>query len=391
MGAYSAYCPTRIGILLELLFPINLFVCVAFLFVWLAYNPRYIWVPAAALILSWGGIARYCPIHKPKAPDNSQPGFTLMTYNVYHMLDHEGKGTSQNRTLSLLLKQNADLVCLQESPELASPNRGLKISEAQIDSIHAIYPYRIPTSLNMNFLSKYPAELLFDTVYSESSAFAAYRVQIEGHEVTIINQHMESIGLTQTDKELYHEITAHPSTNSLDEVKELLLSKLINAARARNKQADLTAERIVIHLMVFVIGIIPDIVHMDLDQPLLLGPFQYRLVQRTDQQLRHNRKNIYAHGSIHFSYGFTFEPCIKMISFSECPASGTKRPFCNVKSTYPCSLKNASIATRVSPPVSTSTVGRKRSIRGFISGNTTPSYPSISHLIRSKRVRSANS
>ena len=244
MGAYSAYCPTRIGILLELLFPINLFVCVAVLFVWLAYNPRYIWVPAAALILSWGGIARYCPIHKLKAPDNSQPGFTLMTYNVYHMLDYEGKETTQNRTLSLLLKQNADLVCLQESPELASPNHGLKISEAQIDSIHAIYPYRIPTSLNMNFLSKYPAELLFDTVYSESSAFAAYRVQIEGHEVTIINQHMESIGLTQTDKELYHEITAHPSTNSLDEVKELLLSKLINAARARNKQADLTAERI---------------------------------------------------------------------------------------------------------------------------------------------------
>ena len=244
MGAYSAYCPTRIGILLELLFPINLFVCVAFLFVWLAYNPRYIWVPAAALILSWGGIARYCPIHKPQAPDNSQPGFTLMTYNVYHMLDYEGKETTQNRTLSLLLKQNADLVCLQECPELASPNHGLKISEAQIDSIHAIYPYRIPTSLNMNFLSKYPAELLFDTVYSESSAFAAYRVQIEGHEVTIINQHMESIGLTQTDKELYHEITAHPSTNSIDEVKELLLSKLINAARARNKQADLTAERI---------------------------------------------------------------------------------------------------------------------------------------------------
>ena len=62
------------------------------------------------------------------------------------------------------------------------------------------------------------------------------------------------------------------------------------------------------NLMVFVIGVIPDIVHMNLDQTLFLGPLQYRLVQRTAQQLRHNRKNIYAHGSIHFSYGFTFEP-----------------------------------------------------------------------------------
>lgn len=244
MGAYSAYCPTRIGILLELLFPVNLFVCVAFLFVWLTYNPRYIWVPAAALILSWGGIARYCPIHKPQPPDNSQPGFTLMTYNVYYLLDYEGKESTQNRTLSFLLKQNADLVCLQECPALPSHNHGLKISEAQIDSIHTIYPYRISTSLGMNFLSKYPAELLFDTTYSESSAVTAYRVQIEGHEVTIVNQHMESIGLTQTDKELYHEITAHPNTDYLDEVKKHLLSKLVNAARARNEQADLTAERI---------------------------------------------------------------------------------------------------------------------------------------------------
>lgn len=244
MGAYSAYCPTRVGILLELLFPLNLFVCVAFLFVWLAYNPRYIWVPVAALVLAWGGIARYCPIHKPQPPDNSAPGFTLMTYNVYFLLDYEGSDTPQNRTISFLLAQDADLVCLQEAPELADPNPGLKVAQAQIDSIHARYPYRIPTSHGMNFLSKYPARLLFDTVYSESSAVAAYRVQIGEREVTVVNQHMESIGLTQTDKELYHEITAHPNTDYLDEVKKHLLSKLVNAARARNKQADLTAEKI---------------------------------------------------------------------------------------------------------------------------------------------------
>lgn len=45
------------------------------LFIWLAYNPRYIWVPLAALVISWGGIARYCPVHKPQPIDNSQPGF----------------------------------------------------------------------------------------------------------------------------------------------------------------------------------------------------------------------------------------------------------------------------------------------------------------------------
>ena len=87
------------------------------------------------------------------------------------------------------------------------------------------------SSSAMNFLSKYPATLLFDTVYSESSAIAIYRVKIEDHTVTVVNQHMESIGLTQTDKELYHEITAHPNTDRLDEIKQHLLSKLMTARR----------------------------------------------------------------------------------------------------------------------------------------------------------------
>ena len=51
IGSYSAYFPSRIGILVELLFPLNLFACIAFFFIWLAYNPRYIWVPLAALVM----------------------------------------------------------------------------------------------------------------------------------------------------------------------------------------------------------------------------------------------------------------------------------------------------------------------------------------------------
>ena len=151
-----------------------------------------------------------------------------MTYNAYFFLDYEGTDTRQNRTLSFILSQNADLVCLHESPGLIAPNPGLKITGEQIDSIHTLYPYRIPTTHGMNFLSKYPATLLFDTVYSEASAIAIYQVKIEGHTVTVVNQHMESIGLTQTDKELYHEITAHPNTDRLDEIKKHLLWQVIS-------------------------------------------------------------------------------------------------------------------------------------------------------------------
>ena len=35
IGSYSAYFPSRIGTLVELLFPLNLFACIAFFFIWL--------------------------------------------------------------------------------------------------------------------------------------------------------------------------------------------------------------------------------------------------------------------------------------------------------------------------------------------------------------------
>lgn len=122
-GFCSSSAPTRhtfppcIGTLVELLFPAES-VCLhsVLFYIGSAYNPRYIWVPLAALVISWGGIARYCPVHKPQPIDNSQPGFSLMTYNAYFFLDYEGTDTRQNRTLSFILSQNADLVCLQESP-----------------------------------------------------------------------------------------------------------------------------------------------------------------------------------------------------------------------------------------------------------------------------------
>ena len=218
IGSYSAYFPSRIGTLVELLFPLNLFACIAFFFIWLAYNPRYIWVPLAALVISWGGIARYCPVHKPQPIDNSQPGFSLMTYTVYLFPGDFQSRIRSDQTRTFLQANEIGVLREDKGKSPVLPGICSFIIEEEVGSIHTLYPYRIPTTHGMNFLSKYPATLLFDTVYSESSAIAIYQVKIEGHTVTVVNQHMESIGLTQTDKELYHEITAHPNTDRLDEI-----------------------------------------------------------------------------------------------------------------------------------------------------------------------------
>ncbi len=242
IGAYSGLVSTRIGVLFELIFPFSLLGIIACLVVWLIYKPKYALLPIAILALAWGGIARYTPMHKPKPIDESQPGFTLMSYNAYGFLNFEGEKPARNRTLDFILAQNADVVCLQEALSI-KPNRHLNITQEQVDTLFARYPYRIFDN-QVSLLSKHPAQLVSLNEYTPTSSMAIYTVKIDGHEITLVNQHLESIGLTKTDKELYQKITANPNTDQLEEIKTHLLSKLMNAAKIRNRQADQTAQEI---------------------------------------------------------------------------------------------------------------------------------------------------
>ncbi len=91
-------------------------------------------------------------------------------------------------------------------------------------------------------LSKYHATEI-DTPQPDwgSGSFCAYDVEVEGHEVTVVNCHLQSIGLTDDDKELYRELTdkelRNPSRSELSKVKNGIVTKLLAAFRIRAQQA----------------------------------------------------------------------------------------------------------------------------------------------------------
>lgn len=69
-----------------------------------------------------------------------------------------------------------------------------------------------------------------------------FRLNIQGHEIHLINVHLKSIGLTPEDKTLYKEALEMPATKSelkreLKEVKSQLLTKLSEAFKIRTLQA----------------------------------------------------------------------------------------------------------------------------------------------------------
>ncbi len=242
IGAYSGFVATRIGVLFELIFPFSLAGCFICFVIWLIYRPKYALLSVVFVALSWGGVTQYTPFHASHPIDNSQPGFTLMTYNAYSYLDFEGLKTKRNRTLDFILWQDADIVCLQEFLPLKA-NKYLYITQAQVDTLTARYPYRSHNSIT-GILSKYPIQKIAQISYTPTSSVAIYKINIDGRTITLVNQHLESIGLTKTDKELYQQITENPNTDQLEEIKTHLLGKLSNAAEARNQQADQIAEEI---------------------------------------------------------------------------------------------------------------------------------------------------
>ncbi len=175
-------------------------------------------------------------------PEEKETEFSVLTYNVLGFRDNEGASPSWgNRTLSYIINSGADIVCLQEAAPLHGP--GAYGNKAQRDSIAAIYPYYTeqPDRAGETLLSKYPFEVI-DTPQPDwgSGHYTAYEVNIDGHATTVINCHLQSIGLTPDDKELYRDLTdkdMRPTKSELTKVKNDLIGKLSNAFITRAEQA----------------------------------------------------------------------------------------------------------------------------------------------------------
>lgn len=215
----------------------------------LFFDRRLALILIAGWAVSWPSIKVFAPLNGWKrelTPAERKRSFTFMTYNVLHFWDYRGPdhpGVERNATLDYILNTNADIVSIQEYDDLDTTGEW-KITQAQIDSLHARYPYRY-TQLKHGYAlySKYPFEHInLELEKVSCNAIAGFRLNIDGHKIHLLNLHLKSIGLTPEDKELYKEALAVPQTKGelkreIKEVKSQLLSKLAEAFRIRTIQA----------------------------------------------------------------------------------------------------------------------------------------------------------
>ena len=246
-AAYVEYLsPEKLSLpaLLGLMFPIFALCTIVLFIALLFFSPRYSILSFVALLLSIPAMRQYCPINTGNDRLlTNRPGFSMLTYNVYHFVDVDrellGDEIDYNRTLQNIINADADIVAIQEKSSSGfQANKRLKFTAEQVREIDKLYPYQILKPKGQ-ILSKYPVRLVSDTVYTETAFTTVFEVDIEGRKVTVINNHLQSIGLTQDDKELYVELTMKPDSieNKLGGAKTIT-RKLLRAFEQRAHQVE---------------------------------------------------------------------------------------------------------------------------------------------------------
>lgn len=242
LAAYQGYMrPSSCGIIavLGLAFPIMLLLTIGFLLFWLAVCRKMMLVSAVALVLTIPQQWALCPLNFDD--DDEDADIRLMSYNIYgaHRSDSDFSQVDE------IIHSNADVVCLQESPvsiKAFAYNQG----QEKTDSLCGMYPYSVfDEKIYLAVLSKYPVELIEKFEDNKYFCYAVYSIMIDDRQLLVFNMHLESIGLTGHDKELYMNLTS-PSTNdrSLRGVRSQLIGKLTKAFKNRELQADTISGRI---------------------------------------------------------------------------------------------------------------------------------------------------
>lgn len=247
VGHADSLDPTRHPMLSNagLAFPVFLVLNLAFVVFWVVFKMRWVVIPLAGFLLCYGPVRRYCPLNIPHDPPAD--AIKVLSYNVWYFVGWDYPGGASNPILDYICEQDADIVCLQES----ATN---EITQAKFDSVFApVYQYRDTVKREsgecITLLSKYPIVGKERIPYaSRGNISAAFRVRIDGEEVLVINNHLETTGLSVEEKTQFKSmVKGQLEVDTAEITSKQLVHKLGRATAIRAAQAEAVARYVADH------------------------------------------------------------------------------------------------------------------------------------------------
>lgn len=219
-------------------FPGFLIANLVFLFFWLTFKWKKVWIPVLGYILVYGPITLYMPLHTSQtAPEGT---FKLISYNVCQYGGNYKYEQGFEKVYEYLKEQDADIVCLQE--DVDTWRRYVK------QWYEKIYPYNDTTIFNPNDASKngvgihtkYPI-IKKERILYESSAngTVAYYLKKGKDTILVINNHLEGTHLSDEDRNKYKQMISGKMKKDTAKAESLfLIEKLGKYAAKRAPEAE---------------------------------------------------------------------------------------------------------------------------------------------------------
>ena len=223
-----------------MIFPAFLLLNLLFVFFWLTFKWRRVWIPIVGYVLAYPALALYMPMHTAQdVPDGT---IKLLSYNVccYSGVDNFEENEGFDTIYHYLARQDADIVCLQEDVDTWR--------RYVFHRYEKIYPYNDTIFFfnkneanGMGIHSRFPILRRERIPYeSRANGSVAWYLQVGNDTVLVINNHLEGTNLTKEDRSRYEQILkGKMSRDTAREESKLLVQKVgrANAIRAIGAEA----------------------------------------------------------------------------------------------------------------------------------------------------------
>ena len=219
-------------------FPVFLLINIVFLFFWLMFKWRMVWIPIVGYLLAYGPISIYLPVNRQQTlPEDA---LKIISYNVCAYGGNYKYEDGFGYIADYLHHEQADIVCLQEDVDTWRQYafKELQRTYAYNDTLVLI---KEPTSYNaLGIHTRFPILRRERIMYpSLANGSAAWWLDVQGDTVIVINNHFESCHLTKDDRQQYRQILHGEITgDSARTGSKLLLIKLAEANAKRCRQID---------------------------------------------------------------------------------------------------------------------------------------------------------
>lgn len=230
--------------LLPLIFPIIALVNAAFLFFWMIFKIKRIWLPLVGCGVCYSFLWDYCPLNFSADVAPGDSCLTLMSYNTHNYGGKEASDEEGNNAIAnYIYSCGADIIGLQEA---STGGAQIAIVAKEMEKM-GYYSYH---SKSVVLFSKLPI-LEADTLsYPTRSNSGIYAKLLDGQDtILLINNHFESNHLSEVMKEDYRDALKKQARNAYEQDardtlrRELspVVKYLLKAAPLRAAQADTIA------------------------------------------------------------------------------------------------------------------------------------------------------